>query len=78
MHFSRIKNKENVCTGCKSRFTVENRRVLNYNFQAAEKSGYSSWECAGCPPPPPPDANVWLLNLYQSHFGICVFCVFFL
>jgi len=45
MHFGRIKSPEKASSGCKCRFIVVNRCVLNHihNFKAAEKRGYSSW-----------------------------------
>jgi len=47
MHFGRTKSPENVSSGCKCRFIVVNKRVLNHehNFQDAEKRSYSSWRC---------------------------------
>ena len=40
MHFGRIKSPENASNGCKYRFSVENRCVMNHmrNYQAAEKT----------------------------------------
>jgi len=48
MHFGRIGSPENASSGCKCRFIVVNRRVLNHmrNFQAAEKDVATS----GAPP----------------------------
>jgi len=55
MHFGRIKSLENASSGCKCRFIVVNRCVLNHTckFQAAEKNvatHHGGAPAAGAPP----------------------------
>jgi len=59
-HFGRIKNPENVSSGCKCCFIMVSKRVLNrmHNFQAAKENVASHFGGA-------PACKAWMFHCFM-------------